>query len=92
MTVTCTGVVRHGLKSKATENKEAFFTLLKEGWQTVTEKRGVLLLILVSSVMTCFMGAFQILAEPMILAFSDSTTLGICETICASGLLGWWIR
>ncbi|MCI5898853.1 MAG: MFS transporter [Lachnospiraceae bacterium] len=92
LTVTCTGVVRHGLKSKATENKEAFFTLLKEGWQTVTEKRGVLLLILVSSVMTCFMGAFQILAEPMILAFSDSTTLGICETICASGLLGWWIR
>ena len=47
----------------------------------------MLLLILISSVMTCFMGAFQILAEPMILAFSDSTTLGICETICASGML-----
>ncbi|MDY4953801.1 MAG: MFS transporter [Candidatus Onthomonas sp.] len=87
LTVTCTGVVRHGLASKATEHKEAFFTLLKEGWQAVTEKRGVLLLILVSSVMTCFMGAFQILAEPMILAFSDSATLGICETICASGML-----
>ena len=87
LTVTCTGVVRHGLASKVTENKEAFFTLLKEGWQAVTEKRGVLLLILVSSVMTCFMGAFQILAEPMILAFSDSATLGICETICASGML-----
>ena len=87
LTVTCTGVVRHGLESKPAENKEAFFTLLKEGWQAVTEKRGVLLLILVSSVMTCFMGAFQILAEPMILAFSDSATLGICETICASGML-----
>ena len=44
-------------------------------------------LILVSSVMTCHMGAFQVLAEPMILAFSDSATLGICETICASGML-----
>ena len=88
LTVTCTGVVRHGLESKAAAHKEAFFTLLKEGWQAVTEKRGVLLLILVSSVMTCFMGgAFQILAEPMILAFSDSATLGICETICASGML-----
>ena len=87
LTVTCTGVVRHGMESKAAENREAFFTLLKEGWQAVTEKRGVLLLILVSSVMTCFMGAFQILAEPMILAFSDSATLGICETICASGML-----
>lgn len=87
LTVTCTGVVRHGLESKAAEHKEAFFTLLKEGWQAVTEKQGVLLLILLSSVMTCFMGAFQILAEPMILAFSDSATLGICETLCASGML-----
>lgn len=75
LTVICTGAVRRGLASKAAERKEAFLTLLKEGWQAVTEKRGVLLLILVSSVMTCFMGAFQILAEPMILAFSDSTTL-----------------
>ena len=87
LTVTCTGVVRRGLPSKAAEHREAFFTLLKEGWQAVTEKRSVLLLILVSSVMTCFMGAFQILAEPMILAFSDSATLGVCETICASGML-----
>ena len=87
LTVTCTGVVRHGLASKAAEHTEPFFTLLKEGWQAVAQKRGVLLLILVASVMTCFMGAFQILAEPMILAFSDSATLGICETICASGML-----
>lgn len=71
----------------AAEHKEAFFTLLKEGWQAVTEKQGVFLLILLTSVMTCFMGAFQILAEPMILAFSDSATLGICETVCASGML-----
>ena len=87
LTVICTGVVRHGLASKAAEHKEAFFALLKEGLQAVTEKRGVFALILVASVMTCFMGAFQILAEPMILAFSDSATLGICETICASGML-----
>ena len=59
LTVICTGVVRHGLESKVAEHKEAFFTLLIEGWQTVTEKRGVLVLILVSSVMTCFMGRFR---------------------------------
>lgn len=87
LTVICTDVVRRGLSSKAAEAKEAFFTLLKEGWQAVTQKQGVFILILVSSAMTCFMGAFQILAEPMILAFSDSTTLGISETICASGML-----
>ena len=87
LTVTCTGVVRHGLESKVAEHKEAFFTLLQAGWQAVTEKRGVLLLIMLTSVITCFMGAFQILAQPMILTFSDSATLGICETVCASGML-----
>ena len=87
LTVICTDVVRRGLSSKATEAKEAFFTLLKECWQAVTQKKGVFILILVSSAMTCFMGAFQILAEPIILAFSDSATLGISETICASGML-----
>ena len=39
LTVICTGVVRRGLASKAGGKKEAFFTLLKEGWQAVTEKR-----------------------------------------------------
>ncbi|WP_373218417.1 MFS transporter [Ruminococcus sp. 5_1_39BFAA] len=87
LTVICTGVVRKGLAAKATEKKEPFLTALQVGWQAVTEKRGVFLLILLSSVMTCFMGAFQILAEPLILDFADSATLGIGETVCASGML-----
>lgn len=87
LTVICTGVVRKGLAAKAAEEKEPFFAALKMGWQAVTEKRGVFLLILLSSVMTCFMGAFQILAEPLILDFADSATLGIGETVCASGML-----
>ena len=87
LTVICTGVVRKGLPTKLTEKKEPFILALKEGWQAITEKRGVLLLILLSSVMTCFMGAFQILAEPLILSFADSATLGVSETICANGML-----
>lgn len=42
---------------------------------------------MVSAVLTLFLGVFQILAEPLILSFSDSKTLGIAETICASGML-----
>ena len=87
LTVICTGVVKKGLVAKAAEEKETFLKALQMGWQAVTEKKGVFLLILLSSVMTCFMGAFQILAEPMILDFADSVTLGIGETICASGML-----
>jgi len=37
--------------------------------------------------MTCFMGAFQILAEPLILDFANSAALGIGETVCACGML-----
>ena len=87
LTVICTGVVRKGLTTKAAEEKETFFKALQMGWQAVTEKKGVFLLILLSSVMTCFMGAFQILAEPLILDFNNSATLGIGETVCASGML-----
>ena len=87
LTVLCTGAVRKGLESKAAKEKEPFFTALHVGWQAVTEKRGIFLLILLASVMTCFMGAFQILAEPLILDFTDSATLGIGETVCASGML-----
>lgn len=87
LTVICTGAVRKGMAVKALEGKEPFFTALGIGWRAVAKKRGVLLLILVSSVITCFMGAFQILAEPLILDFSDSATLGISETVCASGML-----
>lgn len=87
LTVICTGVVRKGLGVRMTEEKEPFFAALRIGWQAVTEKRGVLILIVVASVMTCFMGAFQILAEPLILDFADSATLGVAETVCACGML-----
>lgn len=87
LTVICTGVVRNGLAAKTAAEKEPFFSALRMGWQAVAEKRGVFLLILLASVMTCFMGAFQILAEPLILDFADSATLGIGETVCASGML-----
>lgn len=50
-----------------------------------------LLLIIVSSLLTLFIGVFQILAEPMILSIADARTLGIAETICASGIFADWI-
>lgn len=61
----------------------SFAESLKIGGKAVTEKRGVLVLIIVSSLITCFMGVFQILAQPLILDFTDSATLGTAETICA---------
>lgn len=87
LTVFVTGVVRSGLDTKKMEKKEPFGEALLAGWQAITKRHGVLILILISSVMTCFMGALQILAEPMILDFTDSMTLGVGETVCACGML-----
>ena len=87
LTVISTAVVRKGIATKETENQSGFFKSLTEGWRAIADRRGVFLLILVSSVMTCFMGAIQILSEPLILDFADSTTLGIAQTVCASGML-----
>lgn len=65
----------------------AFFRELKTGWRAVSQNNGVLLLVLLSSAITFFLGFLQTLCTPMVLAFSDSATLGAAETICALGML-----
>ena len=87
ITVITTLVVKRGLVSKEIDKQDSFIDSFKDGWKAITEKRGVIVLILMSSIVTCFMGTFQILAEPMVLDFADSTTLGIVETVCACGML-----
>ncbi len=87
LTAVCTAIVRKGIAAKLSEKKDTFLESFREGWRAITEKRGIWILIIVSSVMTCFMGAMQILAEPMILAFQASRVLGIAETVCATGML-----
>ncbi len=87
LTVVSAAVVRRGIGSKAAEKKEAFFRSLGEGWRILRVKKGVLILVGLSSGITLFMGMFQILAEPLILSFKDAKTLGVAETICACGML-----
>ena len=87
LTVISAAVVRKSIGRKAAETKEGFLESIRDGWRILRSERGVLLLVLVSSAITLFMGMFQILAEPMVLSFSDEKTLGIIETICASGML-----
>lgn len=87
LTVVVTGIVKRGLEAKAPEVRESFLESLRGGWRAVTGKRGVVLLIAAASVLTCFMGVFQILAEPLLLDFTSSTVLGVAETVCACGML-----
>ena len=87
LTLASTFVVKKGITTKKAEISESFFESLRSGWKAVHDNKGVFVLILVSSAITLFMGMFQILAEPMVLAFSDAKTLGIMETVIASGMM-----
>lgn len=86
-TVFAAAAVRKGIARKAIERQDSFSVSLRQGWRAVAGNRGIFTLILVSTVMTCFMGSFQILAQPLILSFADSAALGVGETVCASGML-----
>ena len=87
LTVISTFVVKKEIETKHIEKQQSFTDSMKEGWHAVHSRSGIFLLILVSAIMTLFLGVFQILAEPLILSFADSKTLGIGETVCASGML-----
>lgn len=86
-TVLAAAVVRKGIARKAIKHQEPFMVSLRQGWRAIAGNRGIFTLILASTVMTCFMGSFQILAQPLILSFADSAALGVGETVCASGML-----
>ena len=87
VTIITTVIVRKGVKTGRSTDRQPFFASMKEGWQAVHGRKGVFLLIMVSSAITMFMGILQILERPMILSFADSEILGIAESVCACGML-----
>lgn len=87
LTLAAAAFVKKSIASSATSNRESFFTVLADGWKGVYSRKGVLLLIIISSLISMFIGVIQILSEPLILSFTDAGTLGIAETVCALGML-----
>lgn len=80
--------VRKSLTIKSKVNKEmSFFKDLKEGWQIIIEARGVLMLIILSSLLMFYMGFIQVLSKPMILSFANEKTTGILQTVVACGMM-----
>ncbi|TCZ75479.1 MFS transporter [Paenibacillus albiflavus] len=87
VTVPTTLAVRRGLASKASEQAKSFIREFKEGWGAIAENRGVLVLVIMTSVLTFFLGVIETLSIPMLLAFTNSTVVGTVETIVATGML-----
>lgn len=87
VTVSSTLAVRKGLTAKKCEQPKSFIHEFKDGWGAVSENKGVLMLVIMSSVLTLFLGFIETLSMPMILTFADSSLAGTIETIVASGML-----
>lgn len=87
VTVTVTLVVKRGLTSKKSEYKATIREEFRDGFVAISKNKGVLSLVIMGGAITLFLGVIQTLFAPMILSIKDSVTLGIAETICASGML-----
>ena len=87
LTVISAAVVRKGLPETEKKENDSFMKSFKEGWSIISKNKGIVMLIVVSSAITMFMGMFQVLVEPYVLSFSGAKTLGVAETVCACGML-----
>ncbi|KOS64297.1 macrolide transporter [Lysinibacillus sp. FJAT-14222] len=87
VTVTSALAVRKGLPSKTYEQTQSFFHEFKDGWRAVSENRGVLVLVIMTSVLTFYLGIIETLSIPMLLTFTNSSVIGTVETVVATGML-----
>jgi MFS family permease len=74
-------------KSHKKKTEQHLVKEFKEGIETLTKHHEVLMLVMILSVVTFFIGFVQTLYTPMLLSITSEKVLGIIESISASGLL-----
>lgn len=81
-------VIRNKLKAaKDDEARGRWYEEIVEGWNTIKNNRGVLLLVIIVSIITFYLGFLETLIGPMILSFATAKTLGMFQSISAIGML-----
>lgn len=68
-------------------NEQKFFRDLADSFRYLLAQKGVLYLVLLTSVVCFYVGLFQSLFSPMMLTLTDSKTLGLALSVSASGML-----
>ena len=81
------GVKKKIKKKESITHKEHFISDFIRGFKYTFSHKELVWLLSVTSIITFAIGFLQSLIGPMILAFSDSKTLGIVQTISATGIL-----
>ena len=60
---------------------------LSEGISALMEKKGILILTFLVSLILFYVGLLQTLLAPMVLSFADTAVLGTVQSVCAVGVL-----
>ena len=88
ITIVAVFIVKRQLNTSKKEIvNQHFLKDFKDGLVTLIAHKGVVLLVILLSVVTFFIGFVQTLYTPMILSISTEKVLGIVESISAIGLL-----
>lgn len=88
VTVLAVSVVRKNIIKKTSDRKTlSFKNDLKEGWNSIISVKGILLLTILLTVVTFYIGFMQTLFTPMVLPLANEKTLGTILSISAIGML-----
>lgn len=81
-------IIRKNMKVEREDKEESnWMTDIQEGWKEVVTNKGVLLLVLIISLVTFYLGFLETLIGPMLLSFTDAKTLGTFQSVSAIGML-----
>lgn len=87
ITSACTMFVRSKIGFNKKQSEKSMFSEFKEGCVYIVRHKELRALIIVMTAVCFFAGFIQILSKPIILAFGDSKTLGMAESLSSIGLL-----
>lgn len=88
VTVFSIAMVRISLKTQQVKREYPHFIKdLKEGWNSIISIKGILLLTILLTIVTFYMGFLQTLFTPMVLPLADTKNLGMIVSISAVGML-----
>jgi MFS family permease len=80
--------IRHYLgKTAVTNRKQSFAADLREGIKAFSQNKGVVNLVLTTTLVLFFVGLLQALIIPMLLSLTTAKAVGISQSVCASGMI-----
>lgn len=75
------------IKDKNKKDNKSYLADLLEGWDWLAKNKGLLVLLLLTTVVTFYIGFVETLLTPMLLALTNSSTLGVIKSFGATGML-----